>query len=88
VALTAVLCALARPSAWILGWVAVAAMVMCTLVGLFDWVIFDPMALVARSTDRPSLVRVEWGLKLLTVAAPVGLVSAWLLTRRLMDGDY
>ena len=88
IALLAVLGALARPSMWILGWVAVAAMVMCTLVGLFDWVIFDPMALAAQSTQRPDYVRVEWGLKLLTAAAPIGVAGTVLFTRRLMDGDY
>ncbi len=88
VAALALLVALIRPDWWILALVACAAMMMCTLVGLFDWVIFDPMDLAMPPGQRANLIRVEWGLKLLTAAAPVGAASTLLLARQLVRGDY
>ena len=88
VASVAVLGALLRPTLWLLAWGAFVAMTMCTLVGLFDWVIFDPMDLAYQSTQRADVIRVEWALKLLTFAAPIGALCTLLFARHLMHGDY
>lgn len=74
--------ALLRPTWWVLGWVACVAMVICSLVGLFDWVFFSPMVLAAE--QRGEVIAVEWGLKMLTYAAPVGALGTFLIARRLM----
>ncbi|NHN19862.1 hypothetical protein G6046_02740, partial [Bacillus amyloliquefaciens] len=47
-----------------------------------------PMDLAYQPGLRAELVRVEWGLKLLTVAAPVGAALTILYARRLTHGDY
>lgn len=88
VAAALVLIALARPHLWVIAWAAFLAMVLCSLVGLFDWVLFDPLDLADQPHQRAELVRVEWGLKLLTVSAPVGAICALLFARHLMRGDY
>jgi hypothetical protein len=82
------LIALIRPDLWIVAAGAFVAMLLCTMVGLFDWVIFDPMDLTTQPGQQALLIRVEWGLKLLTVAAPLGAISALLFTRALLRGDF
>jgi hypothetical protein len=82
------LIALIRPDLWIVAAGAFVAMLLCTMVGLFDWVIFDPMDLATQPGQQALLIRVEWGLKLLTVAAPLGAICALLFTRALLRGDY
>jgi hypothetical protein len=88
IATVALVIALVRPRLWVLAVVAFVAMAFCSLVGLFDWVIFDPMDLAYLPGQSASLIRVEWGLKLLTFAAPAGAVCAFLFARALMKGDY
>ncbi len=88
IAAVAVLITLVWPRLWGLAWVAVVAMILCSMVGLFDWVIFDPMDLATQPGRRASLIQVEWGLKVVTFAAPIGVLCAWWLARRLMHGDY
>jgi hypothetical protein len=83
-----VVIALIRPHLWILAVGGFVAMLLCTMVGLFDWVIFDPMDLAYQPTQQASLIRVEWGLKLLTIASPVGAACSFLFARALMRGDY
>lgn len=82
------LIALIRPELWIVAAGAFIAMLLCTMVGLFDWVIFDPMDLAHQPGQQAHLIRVEWGLKLLTFAAPAGAIGTLLFTRALMRGDY
>jgi hypothetical protein len=88
VATVLLLVALIRPSLWPFAVAAFVALLFCTLVGLFDWVIFDPMDLADEPGKQASLIRVEWGLKLLTVAAPAAAVFALLFARTLIRGDY
>lgn len=88
VATVLLLVALIRPDLWIFAVAAFVALLFCSLVGLFDWVIFDPMDLADEPGKQASLIRVEWGLKLLTVAAPAAAVFALLFARALVRGDY
>ena len=83
-----VLIALLRPHLWILAVGAFVAMVLCSLVGAFDWVIFEPMDLAYQPARQASFVRVEWGLKLITISAPIGAACAFLFARALLRGDY
>ncbi|HYH12962.1 MAG TPA: hypothetical protein VD789_11455 [Thermomicrobiales bacterium] len=70
-----------------LAWVGFVALTLCAIVGLFDWIIFDPMELTTESADRVAIIRVEWGLKLLTFASLAGAVGSFLLARRLTQGN-
>ena len=79
---------LARPASWPAAWGAVAVLALCSLVGVFDWLIFDPMALTPPSSGNPEVIRVEWGLKLVTIASPLTMLVTILLARHLMEGDY
>jgi hypothetical protein len=88
IAATIVIVTMIWPDRWVLAWGAFVAMMLCSLVGLFDWVIFDPMDLAHMPGKQVSLIRVEWGLKLITLAAPAGAISALLYARHLTHGDY
>jgi hypothetical protein len=88
IATVLLLVALIRPDLWPFAAGAFVALLFCTLVGLFDWVIFDPMDLAAQPGQPISSVRVEWGLKLITAAAPVAALGALLFARALVKGDY
>jgi hypothetical protein len=82
------LVALIRPDLWVFAAGAFVALLFCTMVGLFDWVLFEPMDLAADQGRQISAVRVEWGLKLLTAAAPVAALCSILFARALERGDY
>ena len=82
------LVALIRPDLWVFAAGAFVALLFCTMVGLFDWVIFEPMDLAADQGRQISAVHVEWGLKLLTVAAPLAALCSLLFARALLRGDY
>lgn len=88
IATVLLLIALVRPELWILAAGAFVALLFCTMVGLFDWVIFEPMDLAADQGRQISAVHVEWGLKLLTAAAPVAALCSLLFARALVRGDY
>ena len=88
VASALLLVALIRPDLWIFAAGAFVALVFCSMVGLFDWVIFDPMDIAYDSGRSIRAVHVEWGLKVLTVAAPAAALCCLLVVRALRRGDY
>lgn len=42
-----------RPAMWVLAWGIVVVMAFASLVGFFDWIVFEPMELTMRSAQRP-----------------------------------
>ena len=50
-----------RPANWVLAWGIVVMMALTSLVGFFDWVVFEPMELTMRSAQRPDVVRASGG---------------------------
>lgn len=88
VAAVTIVIAMVWPDREGLAWIGFIALALCAVVGLFDWVIFDPMELNLDSGQRPEVLRVEWGLKLVTFVGLIGAVCSFLLARQLTRGDF
>lgn len=88
VAVVALVASLRSQEPGIPAWIACGALVLCTIIGAFDWIIFGPEELTYAPASRADLITAAWGLKLVGIAAPAGAICAFILTRSVDDWEH
>lgn len=64
-------------------WLAFGAMTLCALIGLLNWLMFAPPETSLNPGEQGTIIRVEWGLKLVGLAGATGAFFTWLVARQL-----
>ncbi|MDQ3614854.1 MAG: hypothetical protein M3412_11115 [Chloroflexota bacterium] len=64
-------------------WIAFAAIAVCAMVGLFGWTIFGPVEQSLAPGEEGTIVRTEWGVKLVGLAGAAGAAIHVIIARRL-----
>lgn len=66
-----------------IAWLAFGALALCAMTGLLNWLVFAPPETSLAPGATGTIIRVEWGLKLVGLAGGAGALITWLVARRL-----
>lgn len=83
VAIVAILIAMIWRQDDAVAWLAFGALALCAMTGLLNWLVFAPPETALEPGEMGSVVRIEWGVKLVGLAGAAGALITFLVAKRL-----
>lgn len=83
IALVALVAALVRPDSEGAAWIALTALWLCAIIGLFDWMVFAEAESVGTANNLGGVQHVAWGLPLTALAGLGGTIAAFAFARNI-----